>query len=108
MRYKAGQAFVTMATKERGTIERMEAESVQRRGISDVVHERGCHQQFAILDRQDCGHSTRLVGYCLDMQPPVAQRSDQSFCLRLCPRFQRHGATIPCALDRAQAVLLAA
>jgi hypothetical protein len=42
------------------------------------------------------------------MQPPVAQGCDQPFCLRRCPRFQGHGATIPCVLDRAQAAVLAA
>jgi hypothetical protein len=37
---------------------------------------------------------------------PVQRRGDQPFCLRLCPRFQGHGATIPCVLDRAQGRLV--
>jgi hypothetical protein len=84
------------------------SEPGQRRGVADVVQERGGDQQVGILRRQEHGHPTRLVGDGLDVQPPVAQRCDQPFCLRLCLRFQGHSATIPCVLDRAQAVLLAA
>jgi hypothetical protein len=62
------------------------------------MQERGRDQQVSILGRQDRGHAPRLVGDCLDMDPPVAQRSDQLFCLRCCPRLQGHGVTIPCAL----------
>jgi hypothetical protein len=86
----------------------MKAEPMQRGSVAHVMHQRGRDQQVGILSRQDRGHATRLVGNCLNMQPPVAQGCDQPFCLRRCPRFQGHGATIPCVLDRAQAAVLAA
>jgi len=72
------------------------------------MHGRGRDQQVGILVGQDRGHATRLVGDCLNMGPPVAQGCDQPCCLHRCPWFQGHGATIPCALDRAQAAVLAA
>jgi hypothetical protein len=49
----------------------------------------------------------RLARYCLDAGLPVTQGCEQPFSLRLCPWFQRHGATIPSLLDQAQGVLLA-
>ena len=49
----------------------------------------------------------RLARYCLDLGLPVAKPCEQPFSLRLCPWFQRHGATIPSLLDQAQGVLLA-
>jgi hypothetical protein len=72
------------------------------------MHQRAGHQQLGILGGQHCGQATRRVGNYLNMGPAVAQGCDQAFRLRGCPCFQGHGATIPCALDRAQAVLFSA
>jgi hypothetical protein len=105
---KAGQPLLTLPAKEPGAIHGMEAEPIQRRSVANVMQERGRDQQIGFVGRQDCGHAPRLVSDCLNMSPAVVQGCDQPFCLRLCPHLQGHDATIPCPLDRAQAVLLAA
>lgn len=56
---------------------------------------------------EDGSHGVRLARYCLDVGLPVTQGCEQPFSLRLCPWFQRHGATIPSLLDQAEGVLLA-
>ena len=105
---KAGQPLLAMVTKEVGAIDWMESKSVQGRGIADVMQERRRYEHFTVLGREDCCHVARLASDGLDMCPALAQWRDQPFNLRLCPWFQGHGATIPWALDRAQAAVLAA
>jgi hypothetical protein len=105
---QSSQPLLTLGAKEPGAVHGMEAEPIQRRRLAHVIHQRGCDQQVGILSRQRRGHARRLVGNYLHVHPPVAQGCDQPCCLHRCPRFQGHGATIPCALDRAQAAVLAA
>jgi hypothetical protein len=79
----------------------MESEQIQRWGIPNVMQERRCYQHLTVVGREDRRNPTRLSSDCLDMYPAVTQRSDQPFGLRLSPRFQRHGVTIPWSLGPA-------
>ena len=72
------------------------------------MEERRGYQYVTILGREDRRQPTRLASDCLHMLPAVAQWCDQPFDLRLCPRFQGHGPTIPERLTARTAVLLAA
>ncbi len=108
VRDQAGQPLVTVPSEEPGAVDGMEAKPIQRRRVADVMHVGGGHQHLTILIREGHAHAAGLAGDRLDVQPPVAQRGHQVLGLRLRPWFQCHGATIPCPLDRAQAVLLAA
>jgi hypothetical protein len=106
VRDQAGQSLLAVGPQEQGAVDRMEAKPVERGSVADVVQVGGGHKYIAIHVREDHGHAPSCIGDHLDVYPPVAQRSNQLFCLRLCPRFQRHGATLPCLLDRAQGRLV--
>jgi hypothetical protein len=108
--HQAGQSLVPMVAEELGAVEGMKAQPVQRWRIADVMQVGGGHQHVTILVREVKvrADAAGLVGDRLDVPPAVTQGGHQGLGLRLGPWFQRHGATIPWRLDRAQVVLLAA
>jgi hypothetical protein len=73
---KTGQALLAMVAKEVGAVDWMEAKSVQRWGITDIMQERRRYQHVAILRRENLRHLTRLASDGLDMDPAVAQWCD--------------------------------
>jgi hypothetical protein len=100
---KTGQPFLAMGPEEPGAVDWMESEQIQRWGVPNVVEERRRYQHFTVVGREDRRHTARLASDRLNMHPAVTKGSDQPFGLRLRPRFQRHGVTIPWSLDPAQA-----